>query len=416
MDHLKKFISAAVAAAIACASFAGCGNADKDKKDSSKKDPAAAVSAVESNAESDNSGTGAKDYSNVDLADYEDTSFVITLYADKAPVSCENFEKLINEGFYDGLIFHRVVEDFMAQGGDPLGNGTGGSEETIKGEFSSNGVDNDLSHTRGIVSMARSNDPDSASSQFFICYSDEDTFLDGNYAAFGEVTEGMDVVDDFLKISRTVGGDNALSSPVSPITIVKAVMIDDDDKGNHRAKFYMDFLQHESEELQFTITLRADQAPLTCETFELMVASGYYNGKELGTIFKDQVAMCYSPYYQYPQVGLKGEFSENGVDNGLSHKPGVLTMAREDETSYDNATGDFMICLGDMSETYDGKMAAFAEITEGAEVLEKLNGAETISLYDGMLSVPLTIIKIKSVEMTDDDADGNHRAIITLEY
>lgn len=170
-----------------------------------------------------------------------DKKFVITLYANDAPITCENFEKLVKEKFYDGLTFHRVVDGFMAQGGDPNGDGTGGSKETIKGEFSANGVENSLSHTRGVVSMARANDMDSASSQFFICYSDKDTFLDGQYAAFGMVTEGMDVVDDFLKVERTTGSDNAQSKPVTPITIVKAEMIDDDADGNHRVQFTMDF-------------------------------------------------------------------------------------------------------------------------------------------------------------------------------
>ena len=106
----------------------------------------------------------------------------------------ENFLKLTEEGFYDGLTFHRIIDGFMIQGGDPKGNGTGGSDETIKGEFSENGVENPLSHTRGAISMARSQDYDSASSQFFIVQEDS-TYLDGQYAAFGYVTEGMDVVD-----------------------------------------------------------------------------------------------------------------------------------------------------------------------------------------------------------------------------
>ena len=166
-------------------------------------------------------------------------TFVITLYPDDAPITCENFENLVSDGFYDGLTFHRVVEDFMAQGGDPSGNGTGGSEKTIKGEFSQNGVDNPLSHTRGVVSMARSSDPDSASSQFFICYSDDDTFLDGQYAAFGKVTEGMDVIDRFLDVPRSMGSDGAVSSPNTPITIDHAVMIEADADGNPRAEFTM---------------------------------------------------------------------------------------------------------------------------------------------------------------------------------
>ena len=170
-------------------------------------------------------------------------SFVITLYPDVAPITCENFEKLVKDGFYDGLKFHRVVEDFMAQGGDPKGDGTGGSTDTIKGEFSQNGVENTLSHTRGVVSMARSNDPDSASSQFFICYGDE-SFLDGQYAAFGKVTEGMDVVDSFVKVERSMGSDGAVSSPNTDIIMENVKMIDDDSDGNPRVEITMnDFLK-----------------------------------------------------------------------------------------------------------------------------------------------------------------------------
>lgn len=165
--------------------------------------------------------------------------FIITLYPEYAPITCENFEKLVSEGFYDGLTFHRVVEGFMAQGGDPQGTGMGGSENTIKGEFASNGVENNLSHKRGIVSMARRQMPDSASSQFFICYDDSCSFLDGNYAAFGEVTDGMEVVDNFLKVPRSLGGDGGISSPNNPITIKTAVMIEDDQNGNPRVQVTM---------------------------------------------------------------------------------------------------------------------------------------------------------------------------------
>ena len=117
------------------------------------------------------------------------------LYPDKAPNTVNNFISLANSGFYDGLIFHRVIKDFMNQGGDPDGIGTGGPGYSIKGEFSSNGyTNNDLKHTAGVLSMARSNNPDSAGSQFFIM-AKEASYLDGDYAAFGKVTEGMDVVE-----------------------------------------------------------------------------------------------------------------------------------------------------------------------------------------------------------------------------
>lgn len=116
------------------------------------------------------------------------------LYPDVAPITVDNFKKLCDENFYDGLIFHRVIKGFMIQGGDPLGTGTGGPGYSIKGEFASNGVRNDLKHTRGVLSMARSMMPDSAGSQFFIMHADA-PHLDGDYAAFGRITEGLDVLD-----------------------------------------------------------------------------------------------------------------------------------------------------------------------------------------------------------------------------
>lgn len=122
----------------------------------------------------------------------------IELYPEIAPITCENFEKLVKSGFYDGLIFHRVISGFMIQGGCPKGNGTGNPGWNIKGEFSSNGVKNDLKHTRGVISMARSMMPDSAGSQFFIMHKDA-PHLDGQYAAFGKVVEGMDIVDEIAE-------------------------------------------------------------------------------------------------------------------------------------------------------------------------------------------------------------------------
>ncbi len=124
----------------------------------------------------------------------------LELDAKAAPITVANFEKLVKEGFYDGLIFHRVISGFMIQGGDPMGTGYGGSKETIKGEFRANGVDNPISHKRGVISMARSQMPNSASSQFFIMHQDGE-FLDGNYAAFGHVVEGIEVVDEIASVA-----------------------------------------------------------------------------------------------------------------------------------------------------------------------------------------------------------------------
>ena len=126
----------------------------------------------------------------------------LELYPDKAPITVENFLKLVKSGFYDGLCFHRIIPGFMIQGGDPKGNGCGGPGWSIKGEFRSNGVPNDLKHVRGVISMARAMDPNSAGSQFFIMHADA-PHLDGEYAAFGSVIEGMDEVD---RIANTPTG------------------------------------------------------------------------------------------------------------------------------------------------------------------------------------------------------------------
>lgn len=125
-------------------------------------------------------------------------TIAVELDADTAPITVTNFVNLAKEGFYDNLTFHRIMDGFMIQGGDPNGDGIGGADKTIKGEFSSNGVENEISHTRGTISMARAQDPDSASSQFFIVQEDSD-YLDGDYAAFGHVTSGMEIVDQICK-------------------------------------------------------------------------------------------------------------------------------------------------------------------------------------------------------------------------
>ena len=146
------------------------------------------------------------------------------LYADIAQITVANFAKLVNEGFYNGLTFHRIISGFMIQGGDPLGNGTGGSSKTIKGEFASNGVKNSISHVRGTISMARSSMPNSASSQFFIVHQDS-TFLDGQYAEFGTVTSGMDVVDKICEDTVVEDNNGTVAAKNQPI-IEKITMID----------------------------------------------------------------------------------------------------------------------------------------------------------------------------------------------
>lgn len=140
----------------------------------------------------------------------------VELDADTAPITVTNFVDLANDGFYDGLTFHRIISGFMIQGGDPQGNGTGGAGKTIKGEFSANGVDNPISHERGVISMARSREYDSASSQFFIMHEDTDS-LDGEYAAFGHVTEGMEIVDKICEDTEVEDGNGTVAAENQPV-------------------------------------------------------------------------------------------------------------------------------------------------------------------------------------------------------
>lgn len=189
---MKKTVKFLLAGILAAVFFTGCGTKE-DTTENKKEEQREPIQDKDTEKE-DTEGTKVE----ITIKDYG--TIKISLDAEAAPLTVENFLKLTKEGFYDGLTFHRIMNGFMMQGGDPEGNGTGGSDETIKGEFAENGVDNPLSHTRGAISMARSQDYDSASSQFFIVHEDS-TYLDGQYAAFGYVTEGMDVVD---KICETV--------------------------------------------------------------------------------------------------------------------------------------------------------------------------------------------------------------------
>jgi len=150
----------------------------------------------------------------IEIADFGDV--IVELNREVAPITVDNFLKLVNDGFYDGLGFHRIISGFMIQGGDPQGTGMGGADEQIKGEFASNGVPNPIRHERGVISMARSQAPDSASSQFFIVHQDA-FFLDGDYAGFGRVVEGMDVVDRIAEDTPVIDGNGSVEQANHPI-------------------------------------------------------------------------------------------------------------------------------------------------------------------------------------------------------
>ena len=210
-EDLMKKLLAVCAAAVLLLSLAACGKTDTDTITDSKADKPAAETA----------GVGTH-HAEIDIQDYG--TITVELDGDAAPITVQNFMDLANDGFYDGLTFHRIIAGFMMQGGDPNGNGTGGSDETIPGEFSANGCDNPISHTRGTISMARAQDPNSASSQFFICQADS-TFLDGSYAAFGRVTDGMDVVDAICADAQPTDDNGTIPPEAQPV--INSVTIQD---------------------------------------------------------------------------------------------------------------------------------------------------------------------------------------------
>ena len=167
-------------------------------------------------AEPAGSSEAAEGLHHVELVVKDYGTITLELDADAAPITVANFLKLAESGFYDGLTFHRIMDGFMIQGGDPDGNGSGGSGETIKGEFAQNGVDNPISHVKGVISMARAKNPDSASSQFFITVADS-AFLDGAYAAFGHVTDGMDVAEQIAKDAKPIDNNGTIPADQQPV-------------------------------------------------------------------------------------------------------------------------------------------------------------------------------------------------------
>ena len=194
----------------AAALLAGCGG-----KDDSGEAAPESTEVVES-SETQSEILSGKHHVEITVKDYGTIS--VELDADAAPISVTNFVKLAEEGFYDGLTFHRIIDGFMIQGGDPLGTGMGSSDETIKGEFSANGVENNLSHTRGAISMARAQNYNSASSQFFIVHEDS-TFLDGQYACFGYVTSGMEIVDRICVETPVTDNNGTVQDGCQPVIV-----------------------------------------------------------------------------------------------------------------------------------------------------------------------------------------------------
>ena len=211
---MKKKFSFLLVLAVLVMGLSACGGSKSDTTSETKAPKATETAEATKKPESKTTDTKGKHHAKIKVKDYG--TIEVELDGDTAPITVANFIKLVNEKFYDGLTFHRIMSGFMIQGGDPLGNGTGGSDETIKGEFSSNGVENNISHKRGVISMARSSDPDSASSQFFIMHQDS-TYLDGEYAAFGKVTKGMKVVDKICEDVTPTDGNGTIEKADQPV-------------------------------------------------------------------------------------------------------------------------------------------------------------------------------------------------------
>ena len=219
---MKKYLYLFMIAVLGIGCLTACGSAkEEDKtKTEEKQDGDADVketpdTKAEETPDSSEDLLSGKYKIEIDIKDYGVIKAEVD--ADIAPITVTNFVKLVKEGFYDGLTFHRIIAGFVIQGGDPAGNGTGGSDETIKGEFSDNGIENNLSHKRGVLSMARgAYDYDSASSQFFIMHQDN-AGLDGQYAAFGEVTEGMEIVDKICEDTPVIDDNGTVEAENQPV-------------------------------------------------------------------------------------------------------------------------------------------------------------------------------------------------------
>ena len=228
---MKRYFSIIAIMALVVCMFAGCGskksntssnaNSGTSSSESAKHEETAVPESTEStdagsdiSSSDDTKQLSGKHHVVIKVKKYGNIK--VELDADTAPISVTNFVNLAKKGFYDGLTFHRIIDGFMIQGGDPSGDGTGGSDETIKGEFSDNGVENNISHVRGTISMARSSENDSASSQFFIVQSDS-TYLDGQYAGFGTVTSGMDIVDKICKDTPVTDSNGTVEKENQPV-------------------------------------------------------------------------------------------------------------------------------------------------------------------------------------------------------
>ena len=363
-------------------------------------------------------------YHHVEITVKDYGTIKVELNETVAPITVANFIKLAEEGFYDGLTFHRIMNGFMIQGGDPKGNGTGGSDEKIKGEFSANGVENNLSHTRGAISMARARSMDSASSQFFIMHEDA-PHLDGDYAAFGWVTSGIEVVDAICETTQVEDMNGTVLARNQPVItdvrvlgeIIDATHTSGDNESTDTpvTNPVPDLLTRESENLlsgkhnveieienygTIALTLDADIAPVTVTNFIDLVKEGFYNGLTFHRIIDGFMIQGGDPLgigIGGSDRNIQGEFAQNGIENNLAHTRGVISMAR----SYlpDSASSQFFIMHQDAPHL-DGAYAAFGQVTSGIEVVDAICEATQVEDANGTVSAE-NQPKIKEIRIVE---------------
>ncbi len=373
-----RMILAAVLAVSCCAMFAGCGA----EQGAPSVDPYKTVGTVTS--------VTATHYAAIDIQNYG--TIVVALDEVTAPITAKNFISLAEDGFYDGLSFHRIMEGFMMQGGGPLGNGTGGSNNEIKGEFASNGIANPLSHVRGAISMARSGDPNSASSQFFIVHEDS-TFLDGEYAVFGYVVEGIEVVDAVCASAHPTDSNGSIA--VSQQPIINSITIHSEapavDNGTVTTAsnpyntvgtvtsvtptHYADIVIESYGTI--TLALDAKTAPITTQNFVSLAQSGFYDGLTFHRIMDGFMMQGGDPSGNGTggsENKITGEFAANGIENPLSHVRGAISMARSNDPN--SASSQFFIVHKD-SAFLNGNYAVFGYVVEGIEVVDMVCTAAT---------------------------------------
>ena len=465
---MKKFLSIILILSLSLSLLAGCNNDDESggSGNGTADGTTGGTGDLVPNPNDDKVGTGACDYVTSRSTEGHDVkyvkitvkdmgSMVLLLDATTAPVTVANFLSLVNGGFYNGLTFHRIIDDFMIQGGDPNGNGTGGNtdadgnEINIKGEFADNGHANDISHIRGVISMAREGSQsnpaaayNTASSQFFICNGDA-SGLDGSYAAFGYVIAGLDVLDKITAegIKYTNAYYNGtiydktkqpIISRITEITAEEAEAVKSTPEIKPECSEYFNTRSTEGRNIKYVkmtvkdhgdivLLLDATTAPVTVANFLNLVNGGFYNGLTFHRIIDDFMIQGGDPKANGTggntdadgnEINIKGEFDNNNHPNDISHIRGVISMARagsyyDPASAYNTASSQFFICNAD-STFLDGDYASFGYVISGLSVVDsitkagvKANGGNS----NGVISVKSDQPVITSItEITEAEA------------